>query len=192
VPVTCHDASGWERLVDYYAGELTDPDASALEDHWSGCASCADAAASIATLVSHTRDLVANGWGLWAITPALLERLRDRGLRIREATAFPGDALHLRDTVDIDLLIGRLQGDFSGLDRVDVAFESEVDFPTIIERDVPLVSPNEILIACVLHLRSAPGTRIRTRCVLRQGEGVIAAYGLAIDVTEPSGAVKDT
>lgn len=179
--LSCDHGSDFEHLVDYFAGDLANEDETALEDHWAGCANCAKVAGSVATLVGGATDLVGRGFGLWAITPSLLERFHEEGLQILETRAEPGDGLHLDSTAGIDLLIGRLKGDFAGLSHVDVTFDTLEG--VIVEKQVPVARDDEVIIACVLHLRVPPGTKIRSRCTLESEGRLLGEYGLGIDVS---------
>ena len=181
--MTHPEAPSWEKVVGYFAGDLAPPEETELEDHWAECEACAHQAAGLATLVRGIGDMVGRGWGLWAISPEMLQRFRASGLSIREADATDGGALMLEGTHGVDLLIGHLRGDFSGLREVQVEFASEVGLPDIVERQVPVFSPDEIIIACVLHLRVPPGTRIRTECRVRADGRVVQTCGLGIDVS---------
>jgi hypothetical protein len=179
--VTCERSSSFPALVDYFAGDVPAHEEAVLEDHWAGCRACADAASAVASLVAGATGLIAQGWGLWAVTSGMLERLRAQGLAIEERRAAPGDLLHLAETRGVDLLIARLAGDFAGLKSVDVEFDTFTG--RIVEAGVPVTDDHELVIACVLHLRVPPGTRIRSRCTVKAADRILCEVSFAIDVS---------
>ena len=82
---------------------------------------------------------------------------------------------------DVDLLIARARGDFTGLRRIDVEFHTAYAGLGV-ERDVPVASAGEVLVACTRHHFRAPAGPLET--LLRivdaddPGRRVVAQYRL--------------
>jgi hypothetical protein len=150
-PPDCGWASDWERQVEYFARALPPADETSLEEHVFGCESCGAVFEAVGRLVGR---VAAGGKGallLSALSPAILDRLKQDGLNIVEQRAAPGGALHLDVPPGVDLMIGHLEADLAGVRTIDLEFDMG-RHGLGIERDFPVDSRSEVLLACTLHL----------------------------------------
>jgi hypothetical protein len=110
--MSCASPIAFERLVDYFAGDLDDDD---LEAHLFSCAGCASAAEAVQALGSDIARLVPP-----VITAAHLTRLRGAGTRICETPVAAGGEVDVYFTPDLDLLVHALHAELTGVSRVDM------------------------------------------------------------------------
>lgn len=157
----CPQPLGWESLVRYFAAELPADEESALEAHAFACAGCAERMAGAALAVTRVRDGARTGAIMSVITPDHLESLRRSGVRLKEATVTDAAVNETSYDADVDLLIARIHGDFAGLRRIDVEFHTAYAGLGV-ERDVPVVSDQEVLLACTRHHFRAPAGPLET------------------------------
>ena len=101
-------------LTDYAAGELTDAEAVALEEHLFACAACAARAAEFDALVRAIRPAVRSAEVGGFVTDAILNRLAREGVRVRTFSLSPGAIVPCAVWDDDELMAVRLRGDFGG------------------------------------------------------------------------------
>lgn len=99
-------------LTDYAAGELTEAEAAALEDHLFSCADCGARAAAFEELARGIRPAVESGHVAGFVTDAVLNRLARQGVRIRTFALSPGDRVPCAVWEGDELMAVRLRGDF--------------------------------------------------------------------------------
>jgi len=117
----CSAPAPWEALVAYWAGDLPSGEEHALEEHVMGCEACSAESARVAAITETLRAMIPA-----VIDRALLERLRARGLRVRESPFAPGDRREAHFTRDLDVLVFRLGGlDLSRAETVEFAMRDE-------------------------------------------------------------------
>jgi len=127
------------------------------------------------------RDGVRAGLIVSALSRASLDQLRARGIRVQETPITGEGPNETTFAPDTEVLVGRVRGDFRGLRRVDLEFHSASADPGI-ERDVPVETADEIIIACSRHCfqdRKGPlETRLRIVDAEDPGRRVVAEYQL--------------
>jgi anti-sigma factor RsiW len=116
-------ASGCQRialadLTDYAAGELTEAEASALEEHLFGCADCSVRAAEFDQLVRAIPPAVRSAAVTGFVTDAVLNRLAREGVRVRAYALSPGAVVPCAVWDDDEVMALRLRGDFRGSSEV--------------------------------------------------------------------------
>jgi anti-sigma factor RsiW len=116
-------APGCERnaladLTDYAAGELTDAEAAAVEEHLFSCADCGARAAELDALVRAIRPAVRSAEVGGFVTDAVLNRLAREGVRVRSFVLSPGAVVPCAVWDDDELMALRLRGDFSGASEI--------------------------------------------------------------------------
>ena len=164
-------------LIDYWL-EPEPPD-DAVEEHLLACDSCSRRLAELATLGDGIRRLAHEVAVAMVVTPSFLARAERQGLRTREYRVPPGGRVDCTVTREDDLLVGRLQGDFRGIARLDVIAETEGGAEHRIE-DVP-VGPEatELILAQAMPaMRRLGVARRRYRLMARNesGERLIGEY----------------
>lgn len=161
-------------LVDYWFGELdADPEAQ-FEEHLFGCAECTEKLAALAALGAAVRAAWREGAVRAVISPALLEAMRNEGLRLREYRMAPGGSVNCTIAQADDFVVSRLEAPLAGVRRVDVVtshgrFE---DVPFDAEAGEVLVCPAP----AELKRRGAFTMRMRLVAVEEQGERLLGEY----------------
>ena len=159
-------------LVDYWIGELDVADEERLEEHLFECGDCGGRLRGLAALGEGVRRLAREGAVRVVVTPAFLEVASREGLRTREYHVPPGGRVACTVTAEDDLLIGRIEGDFTGVSRLDLVTQFE-GRPEHRVEDVPF-SPGarELIVAQAMPAVRALGrTVVQLRLFSREAEG---------------------
>ena len=101
-------------LTDYAAGELTEAQAAALEEHLFSCNDCGARAAELDALVRAIPPAVRSAEIGGFINDAVLNRLSRDGVRVRTFTLSPGAVVPCAVWEDDEVMVLRLRGDFGG------------------------------------------------------------------------------
>lgn len=123
-------------LLAYWLGELSPDEEAAIEEHFLGCADCAERLGYLAALAAGVREAVRAGTVSTVISPVLLEALRQAGLRLREYRVAPGGAVDCTIRAQDDGVLSRLEAPLGGVERVDLV---ELEWGTRHE-DIPFDS----------------------------------------------------
>jgi len=173
-------------LVDYWTGELAEAEAAHVEEHVFACGACADRLADIAALGEGIAAAVRGSRVQVVITESVFNALQRAGVRIRSYTLVPGQTVPCAVWPDDQLVVGRLRGDFTGFERVSLAFAMN-DQELARAHDVPVpAGPGEILDAIpAARLRQLPTCQLRLTLSGTRGgrEEVIGTYGLEHSAT---------
>jgi len=166
-------------LLDYWLTDGERPDDDAIEEHLLGCDACSGRLRGLAALGEGVRQLARRGAVEVVVTPSFLEKAEREGLRTREYRVPAGGRVDCTVTREDDLLVGRLQGDFRGITRLDV-IALEEGRPEQRIPDVP-VSPDAgelILAQSMPFLRAMGRTRTRVRLLAQEagGERLVGEY----------------
>lgn len=100
------------ELTDYAAGELSETEAAAIEDHLFSCGDCGSRAAELDALTRAIRSAVRSAEIGGFVTDAILNRLSREGVRVRTYTLSPGAIVPCAVWDGDELLAVRLRGDF--------------------------------------------------------------------------------
>lgn len=103
---------GLADLTDYAAGELSEAEGAALEDHLFACADCGARAAEFEALARTIRPAVQSAEIGGFVTDAVLNRLARDGVRVRSFTLAPNAVVPCAVWEDDQLLVLRLRADF--------------------------------------------------------------------------------
>jgi putative zinc finger protein len=168
---SCSEPLDLATLVDYWFGDLDGPDLDRVEEHLLGCDACGSVLRSLVATGDGVRRLARQGAFGVVVSPAFLETASRQGLRVREYRVPAGGRVDCTVTAEDDLLIGRLQGDFRGVSRLDLVVQVE-DGPEHRVFDLP-VSPSsvELIVAQAMPaVRAMPSSTMRMRLLAREGE----------------------
>ena len=175
--VRCDRPLDVAMLLDYWLDRETPDDA--IEEHLLACDSCSRRLRELAALGDGVRRLASEGAVAMVVTPSFLARAAQQGLRTREYRVPPGGRVDCTVTREDDLLVGRLQGDFRGIARLDVIAEGDGGAEHRIE-DVPIgPEATELIVAQAMPaMRRLGVARRRFRLMAREpaGERLIGEY----------------
>jgi hypothetical protein len=101
-----------DDLTDYAAGELSDAEASAIEEHLFSCTDCAKRAAEFDALVRAIPAAVRSAEVAGFVTDEILNRLSREGVRVRTFALSPGAFVPCAVWEEDELMALRLRGDF--------------------------------------------------------------------------------
>jgi anti-sigma factor RsiW len=164
VSARCPEPLDTRVLADYWFGELPAPDQDRVEEHLMECHDCSRSLRELVAIGDGVRRLTHQGALHVVVSPSFLEAASRRGLRVREYRVPPGGRVACTVTAEDDLLVSRLQGDFSGVTRLDLVAQTEGQPEERVE-DLPVnPSAHELIVAqampamramgsCVVHLR---------------------------------------
>jgi anti-sigma factor RsiW len=165
-------------LVAYWLGELDEAREASLEEHYVGCAECSARLAEVEALAEGVKRAYASGRVGAVVTGAFVERLRARGLKLREYHVPRNGSVNCSIGPEHDVLLGYLEDvPLQGVSRVDavVVLDHEIRL-----EDVPfdVVAGQVILAPSVELIRSLPAHRevVRLVSVEDGGERVLGEY----------------
>lgn len=166
-----------ETLLAYWVGELDEAEEAAHEEHYLGCASCSARLAEVEAFAAGVRGAFAGGRIGTVLTPAFVERLRERGLRLREYRVPRNGSVNCSVAPEDELLLARLQVPLAGVERIDV-ITMDTAGPRL--EDVPFdaASGEVVLAARIAQIRALPAHRyvVRVVAVGGGGERVLGDY----------------
>lgn len=150
----CSHPIAWERLVDYWAGDLDDADTDVVDEHLFACEACSAESAGVARIVQAFRTAIPA-----VVSPAQTAELRARGLVVEENRFEPGERVEVIFEPDVDILIHHLSGiDLSRAERVHVGVRIESTGAVVFEEHFAPFDRDrgEVLIACQRHFAGLP------------------------------------
>jgi hypothetical protein len=169
-------------LTDYWFGELPAPEQDEVEEHLLDCHDCSRALSELVAIGDGVRRLTQQGRFQVVVSLSYLETAGRRGLRVREYRVAPGGRVACTVTAEDDLLVSRLQGDFSGVTRLDLVWQTEGQPEHRVE-DVPVnPSAHEVIVAQSMPALRALGPNvIRLRLVSPDpaGDRLLGEYTFA-------------
>ncbi len=168
------------QLIDYWLGELAPAEAEAIDEHIIACGECSAHLEELVALGEGVRAAFRDGFVRAFYTPAFVEWLRRRGVRVRSYDAIPGATVNCGVAIEDEVVIARLAAPLAGRERIDVISERSIDPQANRFRDIPFdARAGEIIISVKLALlRRAPAHehRIRVVSVTGDAEQVIGEY----------------
>jgi hypothetical protein len=148
VKAQCTARVPFETLVAWYANDLGEAEADALEEHVMSCDECAAFSLELGKLIGGLREVIPP-----VISEAMREGLAARGKRILITPCAPGESPTARFAPDIDVMVHSLQADLSRAERIDVeVLDGQGNVKFLLE-DVPF-GAGEVLVACQRHYRA--------------------------------------
>ncbi|HSC64618.1 MAG TPA: zf-HC2 domain-containing protein [Caldimonas sp.] len=171
-----------ERLVEYWLGELDDDAVDAIDAHLLGCDACGAELDALIALAGGVRGAFAEGRVTGFVTADFIERLRQRGVRVREYRVAQYGAVNCSVSPEDDLLVGRLQAPLEGVDRVDAELQLSLQDGPLRLEDVPFDarSGEVLLVPKLSEVRQMPAhvLRVRLLAVASGGTREIGRYTL--------------
>jgi hypothetical protein len=179
----CREPLELAVLVDYWFGELPPPDQDHLEEHVLDCGECSARLQDLVAIGEGVRRLAPQGAFRVVVSPSFLEAASRQGLRVREYKVPPGGRVACTVTLDDDLIVSRLRGDFREVSRLDLVTQAE-DGPERRIENLPIVpSSQELIVAQSMpYLRAIMGscvTRIRLLAHEPGGDRLVGEYTFA-------------
>jgi hypothetical protein len=166
-------------LLDWWTGDLVGGEKRRVEEHLLSCGSCSSRAGGLRELTEGIGPLVREGALLLALLPAVVERLRREGRRIREYRVAPGGGVQCTVGPEDDVVLSRLVADLRGVSRLDLVSRVD-DGPEERLADVPFdAATGEVVLsppADVLRARPAHVARFRLLAVAPGGERLLGEY----------------
>lgn len=168
---SCSDPLDLATLVDYWFGDFDGPSVDRVDEHLLECDACGSVLRSLMATGDGVRRLAREGAFGVVVSPSYLETASRQGLRVREYRVPAGGCVDCTVTAEDDLLVGRLQGDFRGVSRLDLVVQVE-DGPEHRVLDLPVspTSPEVIVAQAMPALRAMPSSTMRMRLLAHEGE----------------------
>jgi anti-sigma factor RsiW len=176
----CAEPLSLATLLAYWLGELDDDAERQAEEHFFGCAHCSGNLDELATLAGTIRSAFASGILTTVISAAFLERMKQRGMKVREYPVSPGGRAYCTITAADDAVIARLKAPLADAARLDVLRLDEAGNVNARHIDVPFdAAAGEVLICpSALAVRTMPAYCETMRLVIvdATGERVLGDY----------------
>jgi hypothetical protein len=179
-------------LADYAAGELTEAEAAAFEEHLFSCADCGARAAEFDTMVGAIGRAVRSAEVGGFATDAVLNRLARDGVRVRSYTLSPGASVACAVWDDDELMALRLRGDFGGASDVTLSRRvAGTEVSRVTGRSAASPHGEIIYVEPAAWVRQLPVVEVEVVLTAREGdeERAIGTYTLvhggALDRSRP-------
>ncbi len=177
-----HTAIAFDTLVGYWLGETDEAATDAIDEHLLGCDACGALLDEIIALGRGVRGAFANGLVATAVGGALVERLVERGVRVRQYRVPRDGSVACTVAPDDELVVSRLQAPLAGVTRIDVVARSSLSDGEQRRRDVPFdAASGEVVLAPKLAMvRQLPASRIEMQLIAvdAEGERLLGRYTL--------------
>jgi hypothetical protein len=150
----CAEPIAWQRLVDYWAGDLDSTESDRVEEHLFACEACTTESERVARIAQAFQTAIP------AVVGAdQLAELRARGLVVEENPVAAGTLREVVFQPGVDVLIHRLHGlDLALAERVQLSVRIESTGDVIFEDHFAPFdrARGEVLVACQRHFSSFP------------------------------------
>ena len=168
-----------ERLLEWWTGEARPAHRRPVEEHLLGCDGCSARLRFVQQLADGIGSLLRGGELPAVVVPAVVERLRRDGRRIREYSVAAGGSVQCTVSPQDDLLLARLGADLRGVARLDIVSRLD-DGPERRLADLPFDSEGGELLLIppvdVIRARPASVERFELRSVSPDGERLLGRY----------------
>ena len=177
---SCREPLSLTTLLAYWLGELDDDAERHVEEHFFACAHCSGNLAELVALADTIRSTFESGLLTAVISAAFLERMKHRGMKVREYPVSPGGRVNCTIGASDDAVISRLKAPLADVARLDVL---RIDADGKIRAhyvDVPFdAAAGEVLVcpsAAILKTMPAFLDAMRLIAVDSGGERVLGDY----------------
>jgi hypothetical protein len=167
-----------ERLIDYWSRDLPEADTAALEEHLFACPDCSARLEAVAAVAGGVAALARQGRISGMISLTLLNKLQRDGVRVRQFTLDPGEAVPCAAFPGDDVVVTSLHANLTGVRAVSLRVTGSGDALLGALDDIP-VSPaaTGVLWATpAAFVRSMPSQRLRLTLRAADGDGLLAEY----------------
>jgi len=186
----CSAPVAFPALVEYWLGELNEAAEARLDEHLLGCGACSERLAGIVALADGIRAAFAHGKVRAFVTEAFVQRLAERGVRLREYRVPRNGSINCSVAPEDEQLIARLEAPLAGVKRLD-AIAYPPGAPEEVFHDIPFdaASGAVVLASRIEHVRMLPSHHYRVRLVGvdDRGEHVIGDYTFNHTGAAPAG-----
>ena len=176
--MTCRAPIPFMALAEYWFGDLEPRREAEVEEQMFACGHCSARLAELVALGKGVRGAFRRGALRVVITPAMLEKMRSEGLRLREYPVPSGGRVQCTIAADDDFVVSRLAAPLAGIERLDLV-QSEGGAELRFD-DVPFdPAAGEVLfLPPAAVLKRAPAHVLRLRLVAHQEgrERVLGEY----------------
>jgi hypothetical protein len=112
-----------QDLLAYWLAELDTPQELAMDEHLFACATCSERLSALVELGAAIRcETLRGGFGFVA-SEALIHRMKEAGLTMREYDVRPGGSVSCTITPEDDFVVSNLHASLKGVDRLDVIID---------------------------------------------------------------------
>ena len=168
-----------DTLIAYWLGELDEAAEARIDEHVLGCDACGRALSQIVDLGDGIRAAFRRGSVRAFVSRAFVERVVERGTRVREYRVPCNGSVNCSVAPDDDLLAAHLEAPLAGVKRID-ALSYVDDAPPEVFRDLPFEAASDevVLAPKIAYVRTLPShsQRVRLVAVDDGGERVIGDY----------------
>ena len=176
----CNEPLSLGRLVDYWFDEIGTDEAEPIEEHVLGCGHCAARLQEIAEMSAGVKDIVASGAVGAIVTSGFVERLKQRGVRVREYRLQLNGSVLCTITPDDDLVVAHLLAPLESDARLDLVIHGFGAPGPLRLEDVPFDEDRgEVVVATESPALRGLGTatvRMQLMAVGESGERVLGDY----------------
>lgn len=179
----CRAPIEFEKLVDYWLGELPEAAEAPLEEHLFGCAHCTGRLQDIASLAAGVHAAVRGGRVSLMVSAPFVEAMKQSGMRLREYRVGPGGSVNCTIRADEDAVVSHISGPLAGVKRVDIVHRVSVggvEEPEVRLEDIPFdPAAGEVLFippAAALKAMPSHTMRVRLIAVGEAGEAPLGEY----------------
>lgn len=178
--MTCSAPIVSRTLIDYWLGDLDAEAEEGVERHLLGCAACSGDLAQWAALGDALRALACGAAVATIVSGEFVDRIVQRGLRVREYRVPCNGSVHCTVAPDDDVLISRLAAPLAGVARLDLLVQDEGDAAPTRLADIPFrAESGEVVLAPpIAHVRALPASTSRMQLIAvdAAGERVLGDY----------------
>lgn len=138
------DHFDFATLLDYWIGDLPPAQQEAVDLHLLACDACGAQVDEIAALAAGVRSAFDEGRVHAFVPPAFIDRLGERGVRVRRYRIPRNGSVNCTVTPDDDLLATTLEVPLEGVTRLDAV--SDVEGTSQVVRDIPFDASQGVVV----------------------------------------------
>ena len=167
-------------LFDYWVGKLGKEEEEVVEEHLFGCDGCGERLKEAIALAEGVRNVAREGTLQTVVSEAFVKRAVEEGLRVRQYVVPANGSVQCTVAAEDDLLIGRLEADLRGVQRVDLSWIDSQGMELRRQEDIPFdrEAGNVLWQYSITMAKAAPSETLVARLVSVEGESerVIGEY----------------
>lgn len=177
---SCPSPLTWNSLLEYWLGEL-DPDSEArTEEHYLGCEQCSQRLERLIALMRSIREPALMSSVNFILNKQLANKLKERGLHIREYHVPCNGAVNCTVTTEDDFVLAHLEGPLDAVQQLDMVYVDGEGKSQLRLNDIPFNDESGCVIfsTSMSTLLALPATimRIRLLAIDSKGERTIGEY----------------